>query len=59
MKELKFLLKFYSQAQVAEMLGYKNRSSLTHILNNQRVPAHKVGALQKEYKRCLKSQKVK
>lgn len=59
MKEINFLLKFYTQSQLAEMLGYKHRSSLTHILNNKKIPKHKLGIISKEYKKCLRSQAVR
>lgn len=59
MKEINFLLRFYTQSQLAEILGYKHRSSLSHILKTKKIPMHKRGIISKEYSKCLQSQKVK
>ena len=59
MKEINFLLKFYTQAQLAVILGYKHRSSLTHILKTKKIPLHKHGIISKEYSKCLQLQKAK
>lgn len=52
MKKLKYLLRFYTQSQVAELLGYKHRSSLTHIINTGKIPPYKLGVIDIEYKKC-------
>ena len=59
MKELKLLLTFYTQAQIAEMLGYKHRSSVNKMIKNKKIPMHKRGIITKELNKCLRSQVVK
>lgn len=59
MKELKLLLTFYTQTQLAEMLGYKHRSSINKMVKTKNIPMHKRGIISKEYKKCLRSQAVK
>lgn len=51
MKDLKKLLTFYKQCEVAKLLGYKNRSSISHWINGtKKIPLHKRGLITKELK---------
>jgi hypothetical protein len=55
MNELKKLLKFHTQSKVAELLGYKHRSTITHWLKyKKKIPTHKLGLISKELKKCYK-----
>lgn len=53
-KQLKFLLKHYTQAEIAKRLGYKNRSSINNVLTKNKVPLSKVNVLNEEYRKCCK-----
>lgn len=46
MKYLKALLKFYTQSEIAEKLGYASRSTITNWMRNQKVPKNMEGRLQ-------------
>ena len=52
MKEINFLLRFYTQSQLAEILGYKNRSSVNKMIKSKKIPTHKKGLIEIEYKKC-------
>lgn len=54
MKELKYLLRFYTQTQLAKMLGYKHRSTITQWIKRKNIPLHKRGLITKEYLKCCK-----
>lgn len=55
MKELKMLLRFYTQTQLAKILGYKNRSSVSHWINGtKKIPTHKLGLISRELRKCEK-----